>query len=92
MMFSRAFCRVVCSRENGFGRRLTSRGSTLPGLLPTRIWAINLNRPAVSSGTLERNCRCLQAIQTCSVCLKLNCRGNTPAFTAAWAISNRIKL
>lgn len=54
-MFARPLRRVVCNRENGLGLRLTYRGSIRLGLLQTRIWAINTNNPAVSSGASERS-------------------------------------
>jgi hypothetical protein len=70
-----ATCLGLESKGNGFGRRFTARGSIPPERKPTRGSAIKTSKALMATVSCVPAPCCYQAIQTCTVCLKLSCRG-----------------
>lgn len=87
---SRATCRGCMRSLYGFGRRFTARGSMRPGLCATRRCATRTSRSP--SFRWQDRYTARHASQSWTVCLKLRCRGGTPACRAARSMRPRTKL
>lgn len=88
LSFVEPWARGTFSHGKSLGRRF--RGSMRPARLPTRHWAINVNRLAqcfVADRPHETH-----SVHSFTVCLKLRARRPQPALQAACAISSRITL